>query len=364
MADGDIPDVTETPEAGLAAQNQRPRRPGLRALLIGCVGVVTLLAAGAGALTFLGSAADGGPKVSLKLTAFARAPAESGGRTPSFVNTRAAGGNLVADPLLIEDSSEGPLPVIAPDGRTPMTVYAQAFDRNGKRPKIAIVIQGLGVGTQATELALKTLPPPVTLAFVPFTTDVQASVDKARGGGHEVLLQVPMEPPDFPDSDPGPHALLVGASAEENVKRLNWAMSRFTGYVGIANLLGGRFLGEVGAIEPVLAEAAKRGLLFFDDGATSRSLSATAARHANATIATGTLVLDTVQTRAAIDNKLVQLEAQATRDGFAIGVASLYPVTMTRVAQWAGNASARGFELVPITALAAKPQATASASAQ
>jgi hypothetical protein len=243
-------------------------------------------------------------------------------------------------------------------------VYAQAFDRNGKRPKIAVVIQGLGVGTQATELALKTLPPPVTLAFVPFTTDVQAIVDKARGLGHEVLLQVPMEPADFPDSDPGPHALLVRASAEENIKRLNWAMSRFTGYVGIANLLGGRFLGEMGAIEPVLAEASKRGLLFFDDGTTSRSLSATAARHANVTIATGTLVLDTVQTPAAIDNKLVQLEAQATRDGFAIGVASLYPVTMTRVGQWAGNASARGFELVPITALAAKPQATASASAQ
>jgi polysaccharide deacetylase 2 family uncharacterized protein YibQ len=347
-----------------AGNPARAPRMGLRALLIGCIGVVALLAAGAGAVTLVGAASDGGPKVSLKLTAFARAPTESGGRAPSFVNTRAVGGNLVADPLLIEDTSEGPLPVIAPDGRTPMTVYAQAFDRNGKRPKIAIVIQGLGVGTQATELALKTLPPPATLAFVPFAADVQAIVDKARGLGHEVLLQVPMEPADFPDSDPGPHALLVGASAQENIKRLNWAMSRFTGYVGIANLLGGRFLGEMGAIEPVLAEAGKRGLMFFDDGATSRSLSGTAARHANTTMAAGTLVLDMVQTPAAIDNKLVQLEAQATRDGFAIGVASLYPVTMTRVAQWAGNASARGFELVPITALAAKPQATASASAQ
>ena len=103
------------PKPSVEGNPERVPRRGLRALLIGCIGAATLLAAGAGALTFFGSAADGGPTVSLKLTAVARAPAEAGGRTPSFVNTRVIGGNLVADPLLIEDSSEGPLPVIAPD---------------------------------------------------------------------------------------------------------------------------------------------------------------------------------------------------------------------------------------------------------
>jgi polysaccharide deacetylase 2 family uncharacterized protein YibQ len=193
---------------------------------------------------------------------------------------------------------------------------------------------------------------------------VQADVDAARGAGHEVLLQVPMEPFDFPESDPGPHALLVNASKDENVKRLNWALSRFTGYVGFTNAFGARFLGEAGAIEPILVEAAKRGLIFFDTGASARSLSGTAARHAGTVIATGTLALDDVQSPPAIDDKLVQLEAQARRDGFAIGVGALYPVTVDRVAAWAESANMRGIHVVPVSALAAKPDASATASAR
>jgi polysaccharide deacetylase 2 family uncharacterized protein YibQ len=364
MAEDETPIVTDQIEPAPAGGSLRSALGRMPALGIGVLAIGAILGTTIAALTLLGSAADGNPTVSLKLTPPARGPLETAapGHTLSFVDSRAVGGNLVVDPALIEDAAEGPLPVIARDGRMPMTAYAQAFDKNDKRPKIAAVITGLGVGATATDLALAKLPPQVTFAFAPFAPDAQSYVDKARGLGHEVLLAVPMEPFDFPESDPGPHALLVGATAEENIKRLNWAMSRFTGYVGIANLLGGRFLGEAGAIEPVLTEATKRGLLFFDDGASSRSLAVTGSRHANATIATGTLILDQVQTPAAIDSKLVQLEAQARQDGFAIGVASRYPVTIARLSEWAAAAGTRGFQLVPLSALAARPPASASAS--
>src|SRR5262249_401166 len=153
----------------------------------------------------------------------------------------------------------------------------------------------------------------------------------------------------FPDSDPGPHALLISASADENIKRLHWSMSRVTGYVGVANLLGARFLGEAAAIEPVLNEVAKRGLLFFDSGASPRSLTGTGARNVGATLATAAVLLDAVQTPAAIDAKLIQLEKRARQDGSAIAVASPYPVTISRISGWAGNAGMRGFRLVPIS---------------
>jgi polysaccharide deacetylase 2 family uncharacterized protein YibQ len=356
--------ITDRIAPGAPKDGERAGLSDMAALIVGGVALMSFLSVGAGAITYFGSAADGGPTVSLKLTAFARGALQGEGPPPSFVDTRALSGNLIADPALLEDAPEGPLPVTARDGRAPMSAYAQTFDRSDKRPKIALVVEGLGVSTGGTDVSLKSLPSQVTFAFAPFATEVQSYVDKARGAGHEVLLQVPMEPVDFPDSDPGPHPLLVGATVEENLRRLNWALSRVTGYVGIANLLGGRFLAEAGAIEPVLAETAKRGLLFFDDGASSRSAVAASARRVNATIAKGSVILDAVQTRAAIDTKLLQLEGQARKEGFAIGVGSLYPVTLTRLADWAANASARGFVLVPITALAAQPQATASASAQ
>jgi polysaccharide deacetylase 2 family uncharacterized protein YibQ len=264
-------------------------------------------------------------------------------------------GNLIADPALLEDSPDGPLPIIAKHGTAPMTAYARAFNRNDKRPKIAIVIGGLGVGAKDTERALSSLPIQVTLALSPYSADAQSFIDKARGAGHEALIQVPMEPFDFPESDPGPHALLVGAASDENVKRLDWALSRMTGYVGVTNMLGGRFLGETGAIEPVLNELSKRGLLFFDSGASSSSVAGTAARHGHTAFAVGTLSLDAVQTQSAIDKKLSELENQARQDGFAVGVGSVYPVTIARVSEWAAHADARGYQVVPISALGSVP---------
>jgi polysaccharide deacetylase 2 family uncharacterized protein YibQ len=141
-------------------------------------------------------------------------------------------------------------------------------------------------------------------------------------------------------------------------------MSRATGYVGLTNILGGRFMGEQMAIDPIIAETAKRGLIFFDRGASSNSVVITAARHTGATIATGTLALDAVQTQAAIDMRLSELEAQAHQDGFAIGVASPYPVSIARLAEWAAGAEARGFQLVPLSALVAKPAGEAEVAIQ
>jgi uncharacterized protein len=282
----------------------------------------------------------------------------------SLVEPRSPGGHLVADPALVEDSSFGPLPVIAADGRASMTAYAQAFKTDDKRPRIAIVIGGLNVSVSNTKLALAQLPAPVTLAFVPFAFDAQTTVDLAREAGHEVLLEVPMEPFDFPESDPGAHALMAAASGDENIRRLNWSLSRFTGYVGITNLLGARFMSEQATLEPVLKEIARRGLMFVDNGASRSSLAVTAARHADVAIATGTVVLDDVQNKEGIDKKLGQLEAEARRNGFAIGMGSAFPVTIARVAEWAENVEMRGFVVVPISALAARPTPAAASAAE
>jgi len=345
-----------TPEAEPSSPVRRRRSP----LLTFGIGVVVLVGLTASVLIgseFLGPSGDersAGISIPVDPAPFA----DTSRVAPQFslIEPRSPGGHLVADPALVEDSPFGPLPVIAAGGRTPMTAYAHPFDAKDKRPRIAIVVGGLNVSDTNTKLALARLPAPVTLAFAPFAPDAQISVDAAREAGHEVLLEVPMEPFDFPESDPGAHALMVAASAEENIRRLNWSLSRFTGYVGITNLLGGRFMGEESTIEPVLKETARRGLIFFDNGASRSSLALTAARHAGGSIATGALVIDDVQNRESVDKKLAELEAEARRTGSAIGVGSAFPVTIARVATWAEGAETRGVVLVPISALASMPE--------
>jgi hypothetical protein len=295
--------------------------------------------------------------VTLALKSFAPAETEHHEPPLSLIEPRSPGGQLAADPALVEETPFGPLPVVAADGRSPMTAYARPFDDTDKRPRIAIVVGGLNVSVSNTKLALARLPGPVTLAFSPVASDAQISVDAAREAGHEVLLEVPMEPLDFPESDPGAHALMVAASGDENIRRLNWSLSRFTGYVGITNFLGARFMSEQSTTELLLKETARRGLIFFDNGMSRSSLAFTAARHAGGSIATGMLVLDDVQSRENVDKKLAELKAEARRNGSAIGVASAFPVSIARIAVWAESAEMRGFALVPLSALATRPAA-------
>jgi uncharacterized protein len=186
----------------------------------------------------------------------------SGKRQEVIVPGPAENKRAAADARLLETSRHGPIPKIAPDGARPAEAYARmAKAASGAQdgPRIAIVIGGLGVGASGTSDALGKLPGPVTFAFTPYGNDLDNLVGRARADGHEILLQVPMEPFDYPDNDPGPQTLLSSLSAEQNVDRLHWQFSRFQGYVGISNYMGARFTASEAAMAPVLRETAKRG---------------------------------------------------------------------------------------------------------
>ena len=202
------------------------------------------------------------------------------------------------------------------------------------------------------------LPGPVTFAFGPYGFEIDRTVAKARADGHEVLLQIPMEPFDYPDNDPGPQTLLVSLSAEQNLDRLHWLMSRFQGYVGISNFMGARFTASEPALAPVLREAAKRGLIYVDDGSSHRSLAGQISGIDNLSFAKAEVVIDAVPTPQNIDRALSRLEALAKERGSAIGVASALPASIDRIANWAKSAGSRGIVLVPISAVTSKPSSS------
>jgi polysaccharide deacetylase 2 family uncharacterized protein YibQ len=265
-----------------------------------------------------------------------------------------AGRALIADPALIEQTSDGPLPRVGDNGRAPMDAYAAPAPPAG-HPKIAIVITGLGFSARETAAALQQLPAAVTLAFAPYSNDAQRWVGEARKEGREVLVEVPMEPYDFPDSDPGPHTLRAGIDEEANTQRLVWALTRFTGYTGVTNLLGSRFLADQDSLAPVLTFLSRRGLLFYDNGAVSRSLAPQVARRTGTAFAQASVTIDRIQTAMEVDRRLSELETRARATGFAAGTGFIYPVTLERVANWAQGLSGRGFVLVPASAIVAKP---------
>jgi len=262
------------------------------------------------------------------------------------------GSVAVADPALIEKTPQGPLPRIADNGTPPFKAYASPAAING-RPRIGIVISGLGMSAKSTEAAINTLPAGVTVAFFPYAIDVQRWVTLARQKGHEVLLEVPMEPYDFPDSDPGQYTLRTGIGEDANTKRLVWSLTRFTGYVGVTNLLGGRLLSDAGALEPMLTYLTRRGLLFFDNGSALHSVAADVAARVGVPFCQATMTIDSIQSAMEIDRRLSDLETEARTKGSAAGSGFLYPVTVERVNVWAHGLAGRGFVLAPVSAIVA-----------
>ena len=263
------------------------------------------------------------------------------------------------DQKFVELTSRGPIPKIAADGMRP----AEAFSRPvrplpGKpdAPRVALIVGGLGVSASATNEAIAKLPGAVTLAFMPYSTDIARLVARARSGSHEVLLQVPMEPFDYPDNDSGPQTLLTSLPPEQNLDRLYWLMSRFQGYVGLAGAMGARFSASEQSFAPILREIAKRGLIFVDDGANPRSVAGRIAGAENLLFARADFVLDQVATPTEIDRALGRLEMSAREHGVAVGISSALPVSIKHIAEWAKTAENRGILLVPITAVALKPK--------
>ena len=254
------------------------------------------------------------------------------------------------DPRLLEKSRYGMIPVAA-DGLKPFTVYAAEADRikAAKMPVVAIVVGGLGVGAAKTTDAIMKLPAAVTLAFTPYGSDPTKLAERARTQRHEILLQIPMEPFDYPDNDPGPQTLLTTLGPEQNLDRLYWHLSRFQGYAGIANFMGARFVVTDAAMQPIVREAAKRGLGYFDDGSAPRSVAPSLAAAQTMPFARADTSIDAVPTAAEIDRALGRLETLAKERGIAIGVASALPISIERISVWTKALESHGIMLVPLT---------------
>jgi hypothetical protein len=271
-------------------------------------------------------------------------------RIPASSDAGAVGGAGSADPALIEVTRNGPIPRIGADGLRAAQAYAKPVAAKPNTPQIAIVISGLGVSFSGTTDAINKLPGPITFAFLPYGNDLEKLTAKAQGLGHELLVEVPMEPFDYPDNDPGPQTLITSLSPEQNIDRLQWAMSRFQRYVGVANLMGARFTTSELSLLPIMREIGRRGLIYVDDASSPRSLASQIAGGNSLAFAKASLVLDSVPSASEIDRALVRLEGIARNNGIAVGFASGLPVTIERVARWAKTAESRGFALVPITA--------------
>ncbi|WP_085121826.1 divergent polysaccharide deacetylase family protein [Tistlia consotensis] len=219
-------------------------------------------------------------------------------------------------------------------------------------PRIAVVVTGLGLHDSLTREAIEDLPAGITLSFSPYARGVETWLAQARANGHEVMLDLPMEPTSYPNSDPGHFALFVSKTPEQNLDQLSQVLARGSAYVGVAAVMGSRFTADADALRPVLSALGARGLIFLDNSASDNSVAVKLGRQLGVPTLYNDRTLDGEFVQAnAIDSRLAQVERLARTKGVAIAMANVYPTTFRQLETWAAGLKEKGLALAPISSL-------------
>jgi polysaccharide deacetylase 2 family uncharacterized protein YibQ len=262
---------------------------------------------------------------------------------------------ISVNPALIEQTEKGYLPKIAEDGTQPWQIYRRPFPSRVEGPKIAIIMTELGLSPARTAAVIDTMPGVVSLAFLPYVANIQKMIDKARDKGHEILLNLPMEPLGYPRDDPGPDILLDQGKQPDNLDNLQQSLGASNAYIGVISFMGSAITANPVTMEPILRELAQRGLIFVDNGSSARSATDEIATQAGIVSLKVDRMIDSIPQRQLIDDQLASLEKLAQRNGRAIGIIQPLPVSIERVAAWLPGLSSRGITIAPVSALIRAP---------
>ena len=264
------------------------------------------------------------------------------------------------EPIEVPNLNPGESPGLAtPSPNNTVPDNAPAWKKNAStlalpgdnKPKIALIVSGLGLRPADTDLALAKLPAAITVAFSPYGQNIEPMITIARQANREVLIELPLEPLYYPSNDPGNLGLLVDAAEAQNQARLQSVTKSAGAAVGFLAAMGGKFLTSDPALRPVLQSIQSMGLLFVDNGAAMNSQSLRLGKELRTPVLQVTLPLDTEPSRRAILNQLQKLEQQALASGFAIGLAQNYPISIELITAWAAGLEQKGIHLQPLTRL-------------
>jgi len=251
------------------------------------------------------------------------------------------------DDALAEKTASGMLPTIGNDGTKPWRYYAKPYERKGSLPMIAIIITGLGESKPASENAVK-LPENFSLSFSPYAKDIENWIKTARTAGHETFIDLPLEPTNYPASDPGPYGLMV-SKGDDNPKRLQWLMSRTQGYVGFVTPQNEAFSSNTEAFKALLQTFSERGLLLVIGHEPAKNETKQVLENGTTATVTADALIDEDLSPTAIQARLISLEQTAKTRGYAIGIAGAFPMTIQQLNAWAARLPKDGYVLVPVT---------------
>lgn len=229
----------------------------------------------------------------------------------------------------------------------PLVRNARPFSNPDNKPTVSIIVGGLGTNATRTRAAINDLPPEVTLSFAPTADNLRGWVRQARRAGHEVLIELPMEPYDFGRQRPHAQVMRVANTAEDNKQRLARMLAGTPGLVGVMNYQGAKFARDADAVDPIMAELSSKGLAMFEDGSLARSEFSNSAQKSRLAFGKATSAIDARPGADEIMQQLMLLESTARENGSALGTGTPFPVTFDILQEWLPTLEEKGIVIAP-----------------
>ncbi len=190
--------------------------------------------------------------------------------------------------------------------------------RDSTLPMVAIIIDDMGYHKEIGN-ELLALPMNLTFSFLaaaPYTAELEETAFQA---GRVVLLHQPMEPKSK-EWDPGPGALLLGQSEEEQKTLFSVNLQAVPHAVGVNNHMGSLYTENRTAMDSLMQLVRAQGIFFIDSFTTADSQGLAAARAAGVLTARRHIFLDNVHSQDKVCKQLRLLVKSAEKNGWAIGI--------------------------------------------
>jgi Uncharacterized protein conserved in bacteria len=165
------------------------------------------------------------------------------------------------------------------------------------------------------------------------------------------LLSLPMEPLDYPRSDPGPNSLLTTLPNGDNLSRFFVSLRAGSGYVGVTSLTGSRFGTDAAKVQAMMSEVRARGLLVLDTRVGSHTMLKDMADKMGVPFAVSARSIDDDPSPYAIDQALADIERRVVSEGKVVALVSPLPSSLDRLEVWLKKLGAKGIALAPLSAV-------------
>jgi polysaccharide deacetylase 2 family uncharacterized protein YibQ len=218
------------------------------------------------------------------------------------------------------------------------------------RPKVAIVIDDLGVDNQIAQEILH-WDVPLTFSILPFTPYSKSLAQEAHQQGKEVILHLPMEPHDYPKARPGEGVLLHEMDEEKLRRQLSKDIEAVPYIKGVSNHMGSRLMEDPEKLRIILKELKRKGLFFLDSRTTPQTAGLETAKSMGLKATERSLFLDHSKDPEDIKQQLEKLAQLSLSQGRAIGIGHPHPATLQSIKEMIPRMKEKGIEIVPLSTL-------------